>query len=323
MFNNKKILITGGTGSFGQFFVSKILKKYKKIKRLVIFSRDELKQYEMQKNYDEKKYPFLKFFIGDVRDVDRLKTAFKDIDYVFHTAALKQVPAAEYNPFEFVKTNILGTQNVVDASLANDVKKVIFLSTDKACSPLNLYGATKLAAEKIIIAANNIKGKKKISFSVVRYGNVMGSRGSVIPAFINAKKENKPFLITDYTMTRFNLTLDQATNYVINFLKIAKGNEIFIPKLPTIFVKDIAKAIDSKNKTKKIGIRVGEKLFEELISQSEIANCEEKKNYFIIYPDKSFLKKKSKKIYKGYNSKDNRNILNVKDIKDLIKNSIN
>ncbi len=321
MFNNSSILITGGTGSFGKFFVSKILQKYKKIKRLIIFSRDELKQYEMQKKFDVKKFPCLKFFLGDVRDLNRLKSAFREVDYVFHAAALKQVPAAEYNPFEFVKTNILGTQNVVEASLSNDVKKVVFLSTDKACSPLNLYGATKLAAEKIMIAANNIKGKKKISFSVVRYGNVMNSRGSVIPAFLSAKKKGLPFPITHKDMTRFNITLDQATDCVLNFLKIAKGSEIFIPKIPTIYITDLAKAIDKNHPVKIVGIREGEKLFEELISPSESFNYLENKNFYIIYPHNIILKNRIKKI-KSYNSKDNNIVLSVKEIKKLLKKTI-
>ena len=263
MLNKKSILITGGTGSFGRAWVRHILKKYKKIRRLVIFSRDELKQFEMEKEFSVKKYPCMRYFIGDVRDSERLTVALRDIDYVIHAAALKQVPTAEYNPIETIKTNIIGAQNLIEASLKNKVQKLIALSTDKASSPINLYGATKLCSDKLFIAANNIKGKKKISFSIVRYGNVMGSRGSVIPVFLNSKKTGT-LLITDNRMTRFNLTLSQSVEMVEWALKNSIGGEIFVPKIPSYKILDLAKAICPNCKIKIIGIRSGEKLHENL-----------------------------------------------------------
>ena len=283
MLNKKSILITGGTGSFGRAWVRHILKKYKKIRRLVIFSRDELKQFEMEKEFSVKKYPCMRYFIGDVRDSERLTVALRDIDYVIHAAALKQVPTAEYNPIETIKTNIIGAQNLIEASLKNKVQKLIALSTDKASSPINLYGATKLCSDKLFIAANNIKGKKKISFSIVRYGNVMGSRGSVIPVFLNSKKTGT-LLITDNRMTRFNLTLSQSVEMVEWALKNSIGGEIFVPKIPSYKILDLAKAICPNCKIKIIGIRSGEKLHEELVSIGESQNTLETKNYFIILP---------------------------------------
>ena len=230
MLNNKSILITGATGSFGQQFIKVVLKKYKKIKRLVIFSRDEFKQYILQKEYDRKKYPFLRFFIGDVRNKDRLKTALNGIDIVIHAAALKQVPTAEYNPFEYINTNVIGAENLIQACFENKVQKVISLSTDKATAPIDLYGATKLCSDKLFIAANNIKGNKNISFSVVRYGNVMMSRGSIVPLFQEISKTSNVLPITDLRMTRFNISINSACEFVLKCLKTSKGSEIFIPK---------------------------------------------------------------------------------------------
>ena len=277
MFNNKSILITGGTGSFGKAWVSHLLKNYKQIKRLVIFSRDELKQYEMEKVFSYKKYPCLRYFIGDVRDSERLIAAFMNIDFVIHAAALKQVPTAEYNPIETIKTNIIGAQNIIEASLKTQVKKVLALSTDKASSPINLYGATKLCSDKLFIAANNIKGKKDISFSIARYGNVMGSRGSVIPHFFNTKQRGY-LEITDKRMTRFNITLDESIQMVDWAFKNALGGEIFVPKIPSYKILDLAKAICPNCDIKFTGIRSGEKLHGELLNSGESLNSYETNN---------------------------------------------
>ena len=261
MIKYEKILITGGTGSFGKAFIELIIKKkkFKNIKRLVIYSRDEFKQYQLSREYSKKKYPFLRYFIGDVRDKDRLTRAMNNIDLVIHAAALKQVPAAEYNPFEFIKTNVIGAQNVIEASIDNNVKNVVALSTDKASSPINLYGATKLCSDKLFVSAQNIKGRNKIKFSVVRYGNVFGSRGSVVPLFLKQSNQNLPLSITDPVMTRFSITLDEATNYVLNIINRNKGGEIFVPKLPSYKILDVAKVISKNSKYKIIGIRPGEK----------------------------------------------------------------
>ena len=234
MLNNKSVLITGGTGSFGKKLTERLLNKYPKINRLIIFSRDELKQYEIKKKIDTKKYSCLRFFLGDIRDKERLKRSLEGVDYVFHAAALKQVDTAEYNPFEFIKTNIIGSNNLIEACLDSSVKKVLALSTDKASSPINLYGATKLCADKLFAAANNVVGKKKISFSVLRYGNVLHSRGSVLPLLIEKLKNNQNFKITDEKMTRFNIELDQAIDLSIECLKNMIGGEIFVPKLKVI-----------------------------------------------------------------------------------------
>jgi len=290
--NNKSILITGGTGSFGNHFVKKIITNYKP-KRLVIFSRDELKQYDMSNDINEKKNSFVRFFLGDLRDKDRLKTAFKDIDIVIHAAALKQVESSEYNPYECIKTNIIGSQNVITASFENGIKKVIFISTDKAANPINLYGATKLAAEKLFIAANNIKGKNETNFSVVRYGNVIGSRGSVIPFFINCKKQKKKFApITHRDMTRFLISLDNGVNFVLSSLGLMNGGEIFVPKIPSVRIVDLAKLILPNHKIKIIGIRKGEKLDEVLISKDESSQLFESDDRYIIEPMLPFFKKK-------------------------------
>ena len=248
-FKNKKILITGGTGSFGNAFVNYIVNNKLPLKKIIIYSRDEFKQFKMAEKFPIKKFSFMRYFLGDVRDKDRLSRALGDVDIVIHAAALKQVPLAEYNPIEYIKTNILGAQNIIEASLDNNVEKVIALSTDKAASPINLYGATKLCSDKLFVAANNIKGNKKIFFSVVRYGNVMGSRGSVIPLFLETKKKNF-FPITDTKMTRFNISLEEAVKMVIWSIQNLKGGEILVPKIPSFKITDLAKAICMKTKLK-------------------------------------------------------------------------
>ena len=326
MFNKKSILITGGTGSFGKAWVRYILKKYKNIKRLVIFSRDELKQFEMQSEFSIKKYPCMRYFIGDVRDSERLAVALRDIDFVIHAAALKQVPTAEYNPIETIKTNIIGAQNLIESSLKNGVKKVIALSTDKASSPINLYGATKLCSDKLFIAANNIRGKRKISFSIVRYGNVMNSRGSVIPTFINSKKSGTLF-VTDNRMTRFNITLLESVKMVEWSFKKSIGGEIFVPKIPSYKILDLAKAICPKCRIKNTGIRIGEKLHEELVSIGESQNTIETKDYYVILPSLTNeylryfkIKLKAKKVSKEFSYRsDNNKFLSIEEIRNLIK----
>jgi len=268
MLNEKTILITGGTGSFGHKFTKIVFTKYKP-KKVIIFSRDEFKQFEMSKIFPETRYP-IRFFIGDIRDKDRLYRAFENVDIVIHAAALKQVPIAEYNPFEAVKTNILGAENIINAAIDKGVKKVIALSTDKAVSPINLYGATKLVMERLFIAGNVYAGGKETSFSVVRYGNVVGSRGSVIPFFLKLLKEGKrEFPITDEKMTRFWITLEQGVNLVLEAIKMSIGGEVFVPKIPSMKIVDLAKAICPECKFKIIGIRPGEKIHETLISEEE------------------------------------------------------
>ncbi len=284
MLNDKSILITGGTGSLGKALTDYIFTNYPKVKRLIIFSRDEQKQYQMAQQFPESTYPAIRYFIGDVRDLPRLKRAFIDVDYVIHAAAMKHVHIAEYNPDECVKTNIGGAENVIRAALDSDsVKKVVALSTDKACAPINLYGATKLASDKLFIAANNIKGKKEINFSVVRYGNVMGSNGSVIPFFIQKKKEGV-LPITDITMTRFNISLYDGVEMVINALKTAWGGELFVPKISSYNIMDVAKAIGPECEHRVIGIRPGEKIHEEMITASDSYNTYDLGKYYVILP---------------------------------------
>jgi UDP-N-acetylglucosamine 4,6-dehydratase len=323
--NNKSILITGGTGSFGQKFTQVILEKYK-VKKVIIFSRDEFKQSQMSSElikYKER----LRFFIGDVRDFQRLKLAFDGVDIVIHSAALKQVPTAEYNPFEVVKTNIIGTQNVINAIIESKVEKAIALSTDKAAAPINLYGASKLASDKIFIAANNYSKKK---FSVVRYGNVMMSRGSVIPLFIK-QSANGLITITDKRMTRFSITLDQGVNFVIQCLKSMCGGELFVPKIPSYRILDVAKAFAPNSRIKFTGLRPGEKIHEEMITSSDSLNTLEFKDYYVILPStreflswklKDFIKKKGPcrpcKENFTYNSLQNSMFLTVKNLKNLI-----
>jgi UDP-N-acetylglucosamine 4,6-dehydratase (inverting) len=323
---NKIILITGGTGSFGSNFFKTLLKLKKKPKKIIIFSRDELKQFELSKIYSEKKFSNIRYFLGDIRDKERLKMAFEDVDYVIHTAALKQVPTAEYNPIEFVKTNVIGSQNIIEAAIEKNVKKVIALSTDKASSPINLYGATKLCADKLFLSANTLVGKKTTSFSVVRYGNVFASRGSVIPFFLDLVKKNQKLIITDPKMTRFNIDLDEAVKLVINVIKISTGGEIFVPKISSYRIMDIVKAINNKKDFKVVGMRPGEKLHEELISKAESYNTFDLGKYFIIAGNQKSInyckknKHKKMKIGNNYNSLNNQDFLNVSQIKNLIEN---
>ncbi len=295
-------LITGGTGSFGSNFVEKIIKSNKKISKLVIFSRDELKQSIMATRYPLKKFKFIRFFLGDVRDYQRLLTATKGIENIIHAAALKQVPSAEYNPFEAVKTNIIGAQNVISAALENGTKRVVALSTDKACAPINLYGATKLCSDKLFIAANNIKGKKDIKFSVVRYGNVFGSRGSVYPVFKNFVNKGY-FPITDKNMTRFNITIEEGVELVIKTLKTAIGGEIIIPKLKSFRIVDLAKALNKRNALRVVGIRSGEKIHEQMITKSDTHDTLETKDSYIILPPKILDEESYSNVLKHYKKK--------------------
>ncbi len=327
--NGKTILITGGTGSFGKKFISTVLKKYNP-KKIIIYSRDELKQFEMQSSGQfEKPGVLMRYFIGDVRDLQRLQFAMDGVDVVIHAAALKQVPAAEYNPFEAVKTNIMGGQNVIDACMHSNVKRVIALSTDKAAAPINLYGATKLTSDKLFIAANNFKGTRDIKFSIVRYGNVMGSRGSVIPFFLKKKKEGI-LPITDKRMTRFNITLEEGVNFVLNCLEKMWGGELFVPKIPSYNILDVAKAIAPDGKIKEVGIRPGEKLHEEMITGTDSINTIEFDDYFVILPstplwdiEKFRLDSNSKEgkyceFGFSYNSGNNEKFLSVNELNELI-----
>ena len=268
MNNSQSILVTGGTGSFGKAFVRTVLARHPEIKRLVVFSRDELKQYEMAQEFSPEQSPGLRYFIGDVRDETRLKRALEGIDTVVHAAALKQVPAAEYNPFEFIKTNVIGAENLIEACLHNNVKRVVALSTDKAAAPINFYGATKLCSDKLFTAANNIKGSRDMRFSVVRYGNVMGSRGSVIPFFLE-KRKTGVLPITDPNMTRFNITLQEGVDMVLWALENARGGEIFVPKIPSYRILDVAEAVGPNCRHEVNGIRPGEKIHEEMITASD------------------------------------------------------
>ena len=322
--NNKTILITGGTGSFGKKFAEIVLKKFKP-KKLIIFSRDELKQYDMANSSKFKDSNKLRFFIGDVRDFDRLKVAFKDVDYVIHSAALKQVPTAEYNPTECIKTNIYGAENVIRASIECNVKKIIALSTDKAVNPINLYGATKLASDKLFVAANNLTGKQKTFFSVVRYGNVVGSRGSVVPFFKGLIEKKNNFLpITHPEMTRFWITLEQGVKFVLKSLTLMQGGEIFVPKIPSVKITDLAKAMAPSLQRKIIGIRSGEKLHELLFSKEESTKMIKHKDFYEILPSIKFnntANKKYKKTVKvpfEYISNKN-NFLTEKQIKEINK----
>jgi len=322
-FKNKSLLITGGTGSFGKAFVNYLLFNKVPLKKIVIFSRDELKQFEMSKIYNEKKYPNVRYFLGDIRDKERLHSAFRGIDIIVHAAALKQVPTAEYNPIEFIKTNVLGSQNIIETALSSNVGNVVALSTDKASSPINLYGATKLCSDKLFVSANNIKGNKKIKFSVVRYGNVMGSRGSVLHSFLDQLK-NKELLITDKRMTRFNITLSECINLVILSLTSSMGGEIFVPKIPSFYVYDLAKAISNDCKITFTGIRPGEKLHEEMISIYDSYNTIELSDHYIILQNLNYLKNYKK--YRlldenfSYRSDLNKIFLSKDDLRLIIKN---
>ena len=332
MFNNKSILVTGGTGSFGKRFINKIINNYNP-KKIIIYSRDEMKQNEMyheMKNH--KKSACLRFFLGDIRDYERLKLAFNGVDFIVHAAALKQVPAAEYNPTEFVKTNINGAENIVRASIDNNVKKIIALSTDKAVNPINLYGATKLASDKLFIAANNIKGGRNIKFSVVRYGNVMGSNGSVMPFFLNKKKSGASFLpITDDKMTRFNISLEDGCEMVFYAIEKAWGGEVFVPKIPSYKIPDVATAIAPELEQRVVGIRPGEKLHEEMITSSDSYNTVDLGKYYAILPQKSpyshYTKEEYKKTFNGvdvpegfaYDSGNNTEWETVESLRELVK----
>lgn len=326
MLNGKNILVTGGTGSFGNAFIKRIFEDYPDVKRVVVYSRDELKQFEMQQVFPYSKYPQLRFFIGDVRDRERLRRACEKIDIIIHAAALKQVPAAEYNPMECINTNIIGAENVINAAIENNVKKVVALSTDKAAAPINLYGATKLCSDKLFIAANNIKGDRDLSFSVVRYGNVMGSRGSVIPFFVK-QRETGVLPITSDQMTRFNITLSQGVDMVLYAIENAWGGEIFIPKIPSYKITDVAKAIGPNCETKIVGIRPGEKLHEEMITETDSLNTVDCGRYYVILPavphwDLEKFKEKfnCKFVEQGfkYNSGTNEEWVSAEEIRQLI-----
>ncbi len=320
MINNKIVLVTGGTGSFGRKFVEILLKKFKP-KAIRIYSRDELKQHEMKNFYGD--IPQLRYFIGDVRDKDRLDRAMHGVNIVVHAAALKQVPSCEYNPFEAVKTNILGAQNVIDAAINNKVKKVMAISTDKAVNPINLYGATKLCAEKIFIQGNSYSGGTGVKFSCARYGNVIGSRGSVIPVFREQKKTGT-LTVTDKRMTRFWITLEQGVNFVINCIDIMKGGEVFIPKIPSMKIVDLARLIGPGCKIKDVGIRPGEKIDEVLLTEDEARHAKEFKDFFVIEPEFMWWSEKhfkdGKKLKEGfrYSSDNNPKWLTGKEMKDLI-----
>ncbi len=301
MLNNKSVLITGGTGSFGKMFTKIILERYPQVKRLVILSRDEQKHYQMEIEYPEAKYPALRFFIGDVRDESRLISAFEGIDVVIHAAAMKHVHLAEYNPMECVKTNVLGAENVITAAFKAGVKKVVALSTDKAAAPINLYGATKLTSDKLFIAANNIRGRRDITFSVVRYGNVMGSNGSVMPFFLK-KRADGVLPITDKRMTRFNISLQDGCEMVFNAIENAWGGEIFVPKIPSYKITDVATAIGPECKQIEVGIRPGEKLHEEMITVSDSFNTLDLGKYYAILPQQPNFKVEEYK--KHFNAKE-------------------
>jgi UDP-N-acetylglucosamine 4,6-dehydratase/5-epimerase len=328
--SGKSILITGGTGSLGKALTKRILTQWPAIKKLVIFSRDEQKQFEMAQEYPSYVYPQIRFFIGDVRDFERLKRAFKGIDYVIHAAAMKHVPIAEYNPMECVKTNINGAENVINACLESGVKRVVALSTDKAAAPVNLYGATKLASDKLFVAANNIRGWNEIKFSVVRYGNVMGSNGSVIPFFLKKKKEGA-LPITDPEMTRFNISLDGGIDMVLHALEHAWGGEIFVPKIPSYKILDIAEAIGPECKKVNVGIRPGEKIHEEMITESDSFYTYDLGKYYTIIPsvhrwvlEDYITNFKAVKVTPGfrYNSKENTDWETVESLRQLIREHV-
>lgn len=323
---NKTILITGGTGSLGKALTSYIVKKHSDIKKLIIFSRDEQKQFIMAQDYPDKKFPFMRFFIGDVRDLSRLNMALSNVDIVIHTAAMKHVHISEYNPTECISTNIEGAKNVIQASLQNNVENVVALSTDKACAPINLYGATKLTSDKLFVAANNIKGKSNVKFSVVRYGNVMGSNGSVIPFFLKIKKQNK-LPITHKDMTRFNIPIIDGVKMIFYVLNNAWGGEIFVPKIPSYKILDVADAIGPNCKKEIVGIRPGEKIHEEMITAADSLNTYDLGKYYSILPnktewslDKYISHFNAKKVDEGfsYNSGENNNWETVDSLRNKI-----
>lgn len=326
MLNGKTVLVTGGTGSFGKKFVETVLHKYPEIKKLIVFSRDELKQFEMSQVFPASKYKPIRYFIGDIRDPERVKRAFEGVDIVIHAAALKQVPAAEYNPMEFIKTNIMGAENVINAAFDTGVQNVVALSTDKAAAPINLYGATKLCSDKLFIAANNIKGHRDLKFSVVRYGNVIGSRGSVIPFFL--KQKNSGVLpITHTDMTRFNITLEEGVDLVLYAIENAFGGEVFVPKIPSYRITDVATAIAPNCKQEIVGIRPGEKIHEEMITETDSLNTVEMEKYYAILPsnpawklDEFMNKFKAKNVPLGfrYNSGENTDWMTVAQIREQV-----
>jgi UDP-N-acetylglucosamine 4,6-dehydratase len=325
--NDTSILITGGTGSLGKALTRHILTHYPNIKRLVIFSRDEQKQFEMEQEFPTRLYPQLRYFIGDVRDLERLERAFIHVDYVIHAAAMKHVHIAEYNPDECVKTNVGGAENVIKAALKSDVKHVVALSTDKACAPINLYGATKLTSDKLFVAANNIRGKQNIKFSVVRYGNVMGSNGSVIPFFLKKKEKDGVLPITVASMTRFNISLQGGVDMVMHALETAWGGEIFVPKIPSYSITDVAEAIGPNCEKPIIGIRPGEKVHEEMITSSDSFFTYDLGKYYAILPQtpnwklEEFIAHfKAKLVPEGfsYNSKENTEWETIESLRQLI-----
>jgi UDP-N-acetylglucosamine 4,6-dehydratase/5-epimerase len=332
MLNNQTILVTGGTGSFGKNLIQTILSRFKP-KKVIVYSRDELKQYEMQQKFPNVSGGAMRYFIGDVRDLPRLSRAMEGVDVVVHAAALKQVPAAEYNPFEAVKTNIIGGQNVIDAAIGAKVKKVVALSTDKAAAPINLYGATKLCSDKLFVAANNYSGVHRIIFSVVRYGNVMGSRGSVIPFFLE-RKETGVLPITDERMTRFNITLQNGVDFVLECLEKMWGGELFVPKIPSYKIFDVAKAIAPDSKHEIIGIRPGEKLHEEMITENDSLNSVEFDKYYVVLPStplwdiEKFKAESDSSIGQmceygfSYNSGTNTKFLSVEEIREFINTEL-
>ncbi len=330
MFTYKSILITGGTGSFGRAFVRDLVQLYPDIKRLVVYSRDELKQYEMSQQFSDLDYPGLRYFIGDIRDEARLRRALEGIDVVVHAAALKQVPAAEYNPFECIKTNVLGAQNLIEACLDAGVRRVVALSTDKAAAPINLYGATKLCSDKLFVAANKIKGSRDVRFSVVRYGNVMGSRGSVIPFFLQ-RKATGVLPITDPAMTRFNISLKEGVQMVTWAIENALGGEIFVPKIPSYRITDIANAIAPECEHPVVGIRPGEKIHEEMITVSDSLNTIDLGHYYAILPSadnelrNAYLARPDVSAVPNgfcYNSGSNPDFLSVEQLRKLISEQI-
>ena len=329
MLSNKSILITGGTGSFGQAFVRTVLDRYPDVSRLVIYSRDELKQFEMAQRFPADRYPAVRFFIGDVRDADRLRRALEGVDTVVHAAALKQVPIAEYNPFECIKTNVLGAQNMIEACLDSDVTRVVALSTDKAAAPINLYGATKLASDKLFTAANNVVGPRDLTFNVVRYGNVMGSRGSVIPFFL-ARRASGEFPITDVEMTRFNITLQEGVDMVLWTIANGGRGDILVPKIPSYRILDLAQAIGPECRTPVIGLRPGEKIHEEMITTSDSASTIDLGDYYAILPagvpvtDALLAERSATRVPKSfaYNSGTNEHFLTPAELETLIRDHV-
>jgi UDP-N-acetylglucosamine 4,6-dehydratase/5-epimerase len=332
--DNLSILVTGGTGSFGKKFVGRLLRDHPGIRRLIVFSRDELKQFEMQEQFPENRHPAIRYFIGDVRDAGRLQRALEGVDVVIHGAALKQVPTAEYNPFECIKTNVLGAQNVIEACLDQGVHRVVALSTDKAAAPVNLYGATKLCSDKMFIAANNMSGARDVRFSVVRYGNVMGSRGSVIPFFLQ-RRGSGVLPITDRKMTRFNISLDDGVDLVLHALHHALGGEIFVPKIPSYRITDVAEAVAPGARLDIVGVRPGEKIHEEMITETDSLNTVETDRHFIIVPNRPFRTfEQNLAAYTGahgarpvpagfsYSSGANDQWLSVPELRDLIRRHV-